>query len=510
MGIFISNDAAKIVTPVKLSLALPLAVIVFSFGYFVWLCIYNLYFHPLSKFPGPKLSAISRFPYSRLLISGEGHRDVLDLHLKYGPIVRIAPDFLSFSHPDAMNDIRGHRKAGQPEHRKDPIRQELHVTNIIGANRADHTRFRRSLANGFSHQAMLDQEPIIRDYVEELMKSLEKNGANGTQPIDMVRWFNYATFDIIGDLAFGESFGCLQSSTYDPWVQLIFNSVKNLVYIGALKHLKIVPKRLLKFILPYTMPKGVSNKYAENQRLSAMKVKKRLETGSNRPDFMTSMTAKRNGESLTFEELTSNASILIIAGSETTATALSAAAYYLGLFPEVQAKLAQEVRTTFNSAEDITITSVQHLTYMLAVLDEVMRMYPPVVSGLPRLTAEGGAMIAGEYVPEDTIVEVWQWPLFHNPNYWTQPDDFIPERWLGDPKFANDRRECFQPFSTGPRNCIGKNLAYSEMRLILARVIMQYDIKLAEGTEGWDDRSKTYSLWEKGPVNVYMIPRKVE
>ncbi|QYT03602.1 hypothetical protein H0G86_010550 [Trichoderma simmonsii] len=241
-----------------------------------------------------------------------------------------------------------------------------------------------------------------------------------------------------------------------------------------------------------------------------MKVKKRLETGSNRPDFMTSMTTKRNGESLTFEELTSNASILIIAGSETTATALSAAAYYLGLFPEVQAKLAKEVRTTFNSAEDITITSVQHLTYMLAVLDEVMRMYPPVVSGLPRLTAEGGAMIAGEYVPEDTIVEVWQWPLFHNPNYWTQPDDFIPERWLGDPNFANDRRECFQPFSTGPRNCIGKNLAYSEMRLILARVIMQYDIKLAEGTEGWDDRSKTYSLWEKGPVNVYMIPRKVE
>ncbi|PNP56001.1 hypothetical protein THARTR1_03938 [Trichoderma harzianum] len=456
MGILISNDAAKVVIPVKLSLALPLAVIVFGFGYFVWLCIYNLYFHPLRRFPGPKLAAISRFPYSHLLISGKGHRDVLDLHLKYGPIVRIAPGFLSFSHPDAMNDIRGHRKAGQPEHRKDPIRQEVHIQNIIGANRADHTRFRRSLANGFSHQAMLDQEPIISEYVNELMKSLEEHSANGTQQIDMVRWFNYATFDIIGDLSFGESFGCLQSSTYDPWVQLIFNSVKNLVYIGALKHLQIVPRRLLKFILPYAMPKGLSTKHAENQRLSAMKVRKRLDTGSNRPDFMTSMTTKRNGESLTFEELTSNAAILIIAGSETTATALSAAAYYLGLFPEAQAKLAQEVRTTFNSAEDITITSVQHLTYMLAVLDEAMRMYPPAASGLPRLTAEGGATIAGEYVPQDTIVDVWQWPLFHNPNYWTQPDDFIPERWLGDPKFANDRRECFQPFSTGPRNCIGK------------------------------------------------------
>ncbi|KAL7943651.1 cytochrome P450 [Trichoderma barbatum] len=506
MGVLIGNDSQRVVTPVKLSWALPLAVVVFGVGYFAWLCIYNLYFHPLSKFPGPKLAAVSRLPYSHLLINGEGHRTVLDLHNKYGPVVRIAPNFLSFSQPGAMDDIRGHRKAGQPEHRKDPIRQQLHVNSIIGADRANHTRFRRSMANGFSHQAMLDQEPIIREYVDQLMESLEKNGANGTQQIDMVRWFNYATFDIIGDLSFGESFGCLQSSTYDPWVQLIFSSVKNMVYMSALKHLKIIPKCFMRFL----MPKGLSTKYAENQNLSAMKVKKRLETGSNRPDFITSMTAKRNGESLTFAELTANASILIIAGSETTATVLSAAAYYLGLHQEVQAELAQEVRSTFNTAEDITITSVQHLTYMLAVIDEVMRMYPPVVSGLPRLTAEGGAMIAGEYVPEDTFVEVWQWPLFHSPNYWTQPDDFIPERWLGDPKFANDRRECFQPFSTGPRNCVGKNLAYSEMRLILARVIMQYEIKLAEGTEGWDDRGKVYSLWEKGPVNVYMVPRKVE
>lgn len=262
----------------------------------VWLCIYNVYFHPLSKFPGPKFAAISRIPYSRILLNGDGNRNILDLHLKYGPIVRLAPNFLSFSHPDAMNDIRGHRKAGRPEHRKDPIRQELNVHNIIGADRLNHTRFRRSLANGFSHQAMLDQEPIIRDYVDQLMESLEKNSANGTQAIDIVRWFNYTTFDIIGDLAFGEPFGCLHSSKYDPWIQLVFSSVKNLVFIAVIKHFKIIPRRFLKTLMPYFMPKGLSTKHAESQQLSAMKVRKRLDTGSNRPDFMTSMTTKRNGE----------------------------------------------------------------------------------------------------------------------------------------------------------------------------------------------------------------------
>ncbi|EHK22060.1 uncharacterized protein TRIVIDRAFT_222494 [Trichoderma virens Gv29-8] len=509
MDVLIGNGGAKVVIPVKLSLALPLAVVAFGFGYFFWRCIYNLYLHPLHRFPGPKLSALSYYPYYRLLVSGVGYLTVMDLHMKYGPVVRISPNSLSFSHPDAMNDIRGHRKAGQPEHPKEPMGREFHLKDIIGAERADHARYRRSLANGFSYQAMLDQEPIIQEYIDQLMESIEKHSANGTQQIDMVRWFNYTTFDIIGDLSFGEPFGCLQSSTYDPWVQLIFSTVKSLVHIAALKYLRIIPRRILNYLMPYLMPKGLSTKHAENQRLSAMKVKKRLEANSTRPDFIASMTKSRNGESLTFEELTANASILIIAGSETTATVLSSAAYYLGLFPEAQAKLAHEVRTTFNSAQDITTTSVQHLKYMLAVINEVMRVHPAVVTGLPRVISEGGATIAGEYVPEDTCVEVWQWPLFRNPKYWTQPDDFIPERWLGDPKFANDRRECFQPFSTGPRNCVGMNLAYSEMRLILARVILKYDIKLAEGTEGWDSRSKVYLLWEKGPVNVYMIPRKI-
>lgn len=92
--------------------------------------------------------------------------------------------------------------------------------------------------------------------------------------------------------------------------------------------------------------------------------------------------------------------ILIIAGSETTATALSAAAYYLGLHPEVQAKLSEEVRSNFKSAEEVTITSVQHLSYMSAVLDESMRVFPPVPGGLPRYTAKGGGVIAGEFIPE--------------------------------------------------------------------------------------------------------------
>lgn len=244
---------------------------------------------------------MSFIPYSRILTGGDGHLKVLDLHLKYGPIVRVAPNFLLINHPYAVNDIRGHRKFGQPEHGKDPIRQVPNIHNIIGANREDHTRYRRSLAHGFSHQAMLEQEPIISGYVDQLMDRLKRDCDNGTQPIDMVRWFNFTTFDIIGDLSFGESFDCLQNSDYHPWVEIIFQSVKNLVYMATIRYFQLSPKFLNKLFNKLAMPGNVAGRFAENFRLSGMKVKKRLDSGSERPDFITSMTAKRNGSVSTSE-----------------------------------------------------------------------------------------------------------------------------------------------------------------------------------------------------------------
>lgn len=108
----------------------------------------------------------------------------------------------------------------------------------------------------------------------------------------MIRWFNYTTFDIIGDLAFGEPFGGLKSSKYDTWIQVMFNSIKSMAYLAAIGHFRIFPGLLTKLLIP----RDLSTKIAENRQLAGMKVKKRLETGSNRPDYITSMTAKRNGE----------------------------------------------------------------------------------------------------------------------------------------------------------------------------------------------------------------------
>lgn len=101
---------------------------------------------------------------------------------------------------------------------------------------------------------------------------------------------------------------------------------------------------------------------------------------------------------------------------------------------------------------------------------------------------------------------MWQWAINHRPSYWTQPEEFIPERWTGDKRFQNDQFDAMQPFSVGPRNCIGRNLAYAEMRLILARLLLDFDLTLAEDSRDWLASQKCYSLWDKPSLNVHLTP----
>ncbi|KXH25643.1 cytochrome P450, partial [Colletotrichum salicis] len=474
------------------------------FTYFLGYAAYQLYLNLLYKFPGPKLWSISSIPYVRKFIVGTCHLTILKLHQRYGPIVRVGPNHLSTNHPDGRQELRGHRKSYTGENGKDPLNALPNRDNIIGSERGDHSRFRRALAHGFSAQSMLAQQPIIKGYVDTLFEKLWTASRGGEEPVNVEKWFNFTTFDVIGDLAFGEPFGCLEDSTYHPWVDLIFKSIKNMAMLTSFRCLP-----WLKPFLMLTLPKELMNEYAQNRELLREKVRKRLELGKSRPDIIDAMIRKSEsaGQTMSFEEMTSNAMVLIIAGSETTATLLTAATYFLASNPRVIAKVNDEVRSAFTVEDEIDMLSVQNLPYLLAVLDESLRMFSPVPGPSPRAIGEGGDTILGGFILKDTVVDVWHWALYHNPDHFALPEEFIPERFLCDPRFANDAKQALQPFSVGPRNCIGKNLAYAEMRLILARLIWNFDIRPAAETPKWYSETKVYILWEKGGLDVYLTPR---
>lgn len=253
--------------------------------------IYNLYFHPLARFPGPFLHCVSRLTYFYKHVNGTLPFDLLDMHRKYGNIVRVAPDELSLSHPDAWNDVMGH-KTGTEELMKAewfyrPI--EEMPRNIVSENRVQHGMLRRTLAHGFSDKGMREQEPIISGYVDLLIRKLRERSGKGKAPVIISDWYNFCTFDVIGDLAFGESFGCLESSDYHVWIKGIFAGGR----IGTiLQALSFVPR--LKRGLMNLVPKKLRDEQEMHKQLTKAKMMRRIESGGDRPDLIGGLLKKKD------------------------------------------------------------------------------------------------------------------------------------------------------------------------------------------------------------------------
>lgn len=134
------------------------------------------------------------------------------LHDQYGPVVRVSPNEPAFNSVQSWEDIYGHR-IGAPNMHKDPIHVGSvepmpGVTTLTMADDVNHTRQRRALAHAFSLKALMEQEDILQGYVSKFITGLKAMGDRG-EMFNLVNWYNFTTFDIISDLAFGEPFGCL-------------------------------------------------------------------------------------------------------------------------------------------------------------------------------------------------------------------------------------------------------------------------------------------------------------
>lgn len=348
---------------------------------------------------------------------------------------------------------------------------------------------------------MSNQAPLISGYVDLLMQRLRENSTDAAgkpQSVNMRDWIAYTTFDIIGNLTFGEDFGCLEGSGYHPWIALVLGSFKGRVKIQILKALGMLSPA-------GWLLKRLGGKARQMHfELVLSKTKKRIAMGTDRSDFMDTLIK----DELSIDGLKRNATLLVNAGSETTATLLTGAIYLLVTHEDVLKKLVAEVRGRFQRPEDMTLSSVAGLTYMLAVLDEALRVYPPDAVSSPRLVPAGGHEIAGSFVPGGTRVGIWQWAMYRDERLFLEPSRFDPDRFYnkGDEKskYAGDRLDAVNAFLLGQRSCIGRNLAYAEMRLILARLVWEFDMSIDDSSRDWIDGQENFELWVKPDLNIHL------
>ncbi|PSR83723.1 benzoate 4-monooxygenase cytochrome P450 [Coniella lustricola] len=482
--------------------------------YLVSKAVYRVYFGPLSHIPGPKLNALTMIPSARHLLAGTIAENTLQLHRTYGHVVKISPNEVSFTSAEtAFPDIYGFRtgpRKGRPNMDKDPAwytKPSNSVPSILQANDADHGRGRRVLANAFSDKAVMAQEPLVQNYADQLISGMKRAAAAADGGVvNTVEWFEWTTFDIIADLTFGEPFGCLQTASTHKYVHLLLESAKSLRYYYVLA---VFP--WLKYLGNLVIDHDLVAKRREFQGWVASQVQKRIEQGETvRPDFMTLLLANNKGteaSTLSRGEINSNAALMLNAGTETTATLLNGAVWHILRSPIVYRRLQNELRAKFARYEDITLSGVNSAPYLCAVISETLRVFPAAAAGFGRVVPRGGEFISRTFVPKGTVVSVSQYAAYRSEENFTNPEAFAPERWLvllGDPAYAGDKRAAHQPFNYGPRSCLGRNLAYAEARLILAKVFWTFDMEFEDDSDArtWLERCKVMRFWVKPRLAV--------
>lgn len=182
------------------------------------------------------------------------------------------------------------------------------------------------------------------------------------------------------------------------------------------------------------------------------------------------------GEGMSTAQLIDEIKILFVAGYETTANALTFTLYLLAKHPEVQQKVWQEIKEIERRGGD-TVDQLQEMTYINAVLNESMRLYPPAWIVDRQNVADD--TISSYHVRRETLIGISLYELHRNPKYWENPNEFDPERFLGERK--KHSMKYFYPFGAGPRMCIGIGFAIYEMCLVLFKIVKKYEVKPISG-----------------------------
>jgi len=495
-------------------LLLPLISIIVVITFALTNYALSVFSGPLAKIPGPKSRAFSVLPHLRAMWTGNEAASVVDLHQKYGPVVRLAPDLVAFvGSGQTWKSIYASKSHGISAFPKDYIFYDSPANDVPGPFGSDdhtNTRMRKTMAPAFSDAGLKNYEPRFKKWCEALAKRLTQHAEDGS-PADMVKLFNCTTFDVLSDMLLSEPLHLLERGDYVPFVRLIFKILRHVTRLKTLRYYNRTFARQL-HVLMMKIPR-VRQLVEQHHRFVTDKVDERLSKSPSQPDIWSLVIAEtKTASMISDEERYSIANELMIAGTETTATVLSGCLYLLLANPVWLEALTEDLRTRYSwdqggGTSDMTMSSLQANRLLEAILKESMRIYPPVPVGFARYVPPGGTQLNGYYLPEGTRAVIYQLATYRDTNLWHDAKDFHPERWLGGEKFKGDQLDALKPFSTGPRGCSGENFAWHEMRLVLATTLLEFDFELRNESNNWLDQ-KVFMVWEK-PALWVNVKRRI-
>ncbi|KAK5232017.1 hypothetical protein LTR47_006858 [Exophiala xenobiotica] len=464
-----------------------------------------------------------------------------DAHMKLGKVVRIAPNHLSFISPDAIKDVYGH---GTPA-LKDKFYNAFvgsHPNLLDVRDKEAHGKKRKLFAVALAQKSVEEKEHAIRDDISKLVVQWDKlatlppKSGESTFPnhdlVDIRRWFNLLMLDLVCDLTFSIKQGFVTQGDDLTTCESVdgrkylarpeAGTNANLQYVSTLGSGDPNWLRFLQKL--FFWHRGVKDgEVFTGYVLHLIRSRFALESGKDAKDFndfFSGLNYTREGIPIGMDlgELVQECSLLMNAGSETTTCALQNIMYYLIINPRCMQKLYEEVRTVFedddnsDSESDSALAAVpsydriKFLPYLRACIDETLRHRPSLAIGLPRVTPPEGMYVAGTWVPGETTVSIPTWGMHHDPDVFEKPFEFLPERWLDGGESASNCQRNMLAFSAGSRQCVGRNVAYTEMSLIVATIVNRYEFALSR--PDWEPTVYETMVLKSGPMPIKIWRRQ--
>ena len=394
---------------------------------------------------------------------------MIDLHNTYGEIVHHtllnAPVYF-FTHPDHIGHMLQENHRNYQRSRDYRKLRRLLGNGLVTNDGASWLKQRRLMQPAFHRRRIAGFGETMVQETQEMLAQSEGPASSGS-PLDVSVEMMRVTLNIVSRVMFGAEVQG-DAARLEPLVTMAQREVRKRLYV-----LVDVPEWI-------PLP-GNRRSRSARQTIDAVVtriIQARRQSNSPQEDDLLSMLLEARdpdtGEPMDDDQLRDEVRTIFLAGHETTANALTWTWYLLARNPDAARRLREELAQVLNGRLP-TVADVPQLPYTKMVIEESMRLLPPVWSLSREAIADDE--IGGYRIPAGSTVVMSQYLTHRHPDFWEDPEAFSPERFA--PERAKERhRFAYFPFGAGPRLCIGNNFAMLEAQLLLATIAQQYELDL--------------------------------
>ncbi|KAI3325966.1 cytochrome P450 [Xylariaceae sp. AK1471] len=482
--------------------------------------IYNLKFHPLSKYPGPKIAAVSNIWWALNSISGRYPWVIEEALRRYGDVIRIAPNELVFLTPQAAKGQLPDDIYLTQEKNLESFVQVGYDTPDTGDNGISgepnpvrHREIAKRLAPAFSNKNLMAKEHTIQKHINLFIEKME---CLEGKDIELRQWSDWLALDLSADMTYGQDLGQVRDMKDSVFLKSTLKLNLFLTLSQISRKFSYATGVILTPFVYLAIPVSVWFAIPNLIKPTGKDIQDRINRKGHTEhlDYLEQILPldKPTLKKKELSHLQNVAFQILLASWQPLANQFYSIILFLLQEPDAYATLVSEVRAAFSDEGEITMKNIAtgNLKYLHACISEGLRLHAETVDGLPRISP--GATVDGHYIPQGIICQISYFSATRSPRFFHEPLRFRPQRWLQrddprfDPAYENDHLKASRPFSQGLRGCPGGSIATAIIRLFIANVLWRFDLETAQNNISLDKDFKFMTFWERPDFFIRMKP----